>query len=394
MSTSIFRNITSFKNFKKPNTFLYYFPILGQSQAGGFQTAPSLTTTGSDYVKTLTSGPIDVSLSGSLINSVEGDTFSDTNGGGTSSNVETIATSFGQQLRAFRGSIPADFYVVSVHARGGETIQALAKGGSTARYEEITASVQNVKNICDTLRYNLIVHPIFLHGGTGDNVGTTYKDKLLNLYTDFNDDIKGITGQQDLYLFTHQQRIIGSPDYGIQQYEASVTQSNIVVVGPEYPLLLGLGGGISYQGDMVHWRNHGTRYMGQMWSQAVYSKLFGSGYGPLELIPTSHSVDSGKLVIPINNVEGELSINSKGGIQVSSGSNLITTQSLSGSNLVIEFNTPLSGPHVFSVSTGLTVSGSIKSISSFTSSFLDSSSVPYPLDKYMVRAIYSVSSSL
>src|ERR1700749_4717110 len=85
-------------------TTLYYFPILAQSQGGGYNASPALTTVANSNVKTLTNGPIDVNTSGSLIDSVEGDTFSDTGGPAPTPDVETIATSFAQQLRLFAGS--------------------------------------------------------------------------------------------------------------------------------------------------------------------------------------------------------------------------------------------------------------------------------------------------
>lgn len=383
--TSIMQNSTI------PAT-LYYFPILGQSQAGGFNTDPSLTTSSMSNVYTLTNGPIDASISGSLVLSLEGDDFTDTNGGGPSPDAETIATSFAQQLKTFRND-ETDIYVVSVHARGGETIQALSKGGSTGRYEQITASVQNVKTICDNLGYTLITHPIFFHGGTGDNVGDTYKNKVLKLHRDFQTDIAAITGQSDVYMFTHQQRIIGSPDYGKQQYEASVSESKIVVVGPEYPLLLGLGGGVTYQGDLVHITNHGTRYLAGIWAQSVYNKLFGSGYRPLEFSPTSSFtlLDSNELVIPISNsFNDNILLSGSGSLEIYSGSTrLYPSITSSENNLILDFRPAQIGTVNMTFNTGLSASGSLRSVSPNTSYFLNSSSQNYSLDKYIVRATYT-----
>jgi len=375
---------------------IYYFPILGQSQAGGYNNSPSITNTSASYVYTLTNGPINSSPSGNFVGSIEGDTFTDTGGSPTSSNVETIATSFAQQLKTFRNKTNTDYYVVTVHASGGAALQDLAKGGFTKKYEQLTASVARVKTLADSIGYRLIVNPILFHGGNGDNIGTTYKAKILDLYDDFNTDLRAITSQSEMFLFTHQQRIIGSPDYGIQQYEASITQSNIVVVGPEYPLLLSLGGSVDYQGDQVHITNHGTRYLAMIWAQAAYYKLFQGGYEALELDISNAAVSgTNRIVIPVLNTLGSLVVTSSGGFELynaTTSTKMPITASVSSSTyIVLTMSSSLSGVNNLRFTTGLTASGSLKSISSNIPSFNNSAGNPYLLDKYMVRAGYSSS---
>lgn len=367
-------------------TVVYYFPILGQSQAGAYLASPALTTVSVENVQTLTNGPIDASTVGNLIPLVEGDNFTDTNGGGASPNVETIATSLLQQLKTYRNYKPSDIYVATVHARGGETIQALSKSGSTGRFEEIITTVNRLKTICDTNGYKLIANPIFFHGGTGDNAGGTYESKLIDLYNDFETDIKAITDQSDVYLFTHQQRVIGSPDYGIQQDSASLTEPNIIVVSPEYKT--------TYQGDNVHLTNHGTRYLAMQWSRAIYYQLFRSGFAPLRLDITGATFnDVDKITIPVINGVGNLVSTSNCGIQVynnDTSSVESSTTTVSGSSLIVTLTSPPSGLTSLTIRTAIPANGELKDSSNDTVSFLNASSAPYDIAKYMVRQQYDI----
>lgn len=384
---------------KRQRSVIYYFPVLGQSQAGAYNNAPALTTTTNPYVKTLTNGPIDVSTTGDLVPLVEGDTFDDTNGPAPTSNVETIATSTMQQLRIFRNSNPSDLYVCTVHARGGETIQNLSKGGSTGRYEEIISCINRLKVIADSRGAELVINPIFFHGGTGDNIGTAYEAKLLKLYTDFNADITAITAQKKVFLFTHQQRVVGTPDYGQQQVSASIKNPDIVFVAPEYPLLLSLGGGVAYQGDAIHITNHGTRYLAMHWAKAIWRKLFIGVYDAVGLNANATAITGPKqLTIPITGATGAIVTSSNCGIEVFSNTTsavLASSVTVSGTNLIIDFTAALPpiGLHSLEIRTGVAANGNLRDSESSTyiPSFNNSSASPYTLNKYMSRAAYTVS---
>jgi hypothetical protein len=371
----------------------YYFPILGQSQAGAYNSTPSLTVTPNSNIKTLTNGPIDVDTAGNLIDCIEGDTFSDTGGPAATPDVESIATSFAQQLRIWAGSNSLHRFGVTIHATGGTTLQQLSKG--TTRYNELIAAVTRIKTICNTNGWILRVHPILFHGGTGDNTTTTYKAKVLQLYTDLNTDINAIVNHTR-YIFTHQQRFIAaasrvpasSVDYGQQQYEAMLDNPNIVVVSPEYKTI--------YQGDGVHFTNHGERYIAMIWARAVYRKLFSTGFRPLELDVANFTFTSGKIIIPVLNASGSLVKTIDAGIEVFSTTTSATiagTVAINGSNLEFTPTVVPVGSHDLEIRTNVTANGELRDSAGvsdgLTTTFVDGSAVPYDLNKYLVRAIYT-----
>lgn len=368
-----------------PN-LLIHFVVLGQSQAGGYNNAPALTTVGDVDITTLTDGPVDVDVEGDLITCVEGDTFSATGGPAATPNIETIATSFAQQLKVFAGG---GRYCATVHATGGTTIQALSLGGSSGRFEEAIDAIARVKAIADTNGWTYNCHLIFFHGGTGDNVGDTYKNKVIALYDDFLAAVKPTyTGQDQVYMFTHQQRPIGTPDYGIQQYEASKDNPNIIVIGPEYTT--------TYQGDGIHITNHGTRYLAMLWSRAVNRKLFGSGFLPLELDIDNASFDgTDTITVPVLNAIGALSGTSNYGIEVFNNTTsavIASTATIDGGDINVTLGAVPVGEHDLTIRTGLTANGLLHDSSGAVDvpSFNNASAQPYDTDKYMVRAEYDV----
>lgn len=369
-----------------------HFVVIGQSQAGGYNNQPALTTSPVTGVRTLTSGPLDPNVAGSLVALVEGDTFSDTNGPAATANVETIATSMAQQLKTWRGGE----YLVTVHAKGGTTIQELSEGGSSGQYEEAIQAIARVKTLVEAEGKVYNCHLIFFHGGTG---GTGYEAAVEAMYANFLADVKPTyTTQANVYMFTHQQRPIGSPDYGIAQYNASKDVPNIIMVGPEYALSIAdfTAVGVAYQGDAVHLTAHGTRYLGMLWARAINKTLTSPAFEPLEL-DIANAVYNGtnKITVPILNGVGAISKTSNAGIEVYSNTTaaiLASTTAVVGTDLEITLTTQPLGQHSLTIRTGLTANGALKDSSASVDipSFNGSTGSPYNLDKYMVRALYNI----
>lgn len=367
---------------------LVYLPILGQSQAGGYNASPALTTGSVSNVYTLTSGPIDCNPAGNLIALVEGDTFSDTliggGGPGATANVETIATSMCQQLNTYTNDVHFK-YASTIHATGGTTIQQLMNGGGSGQYEELIVCTARMKTLADANGWAFNTHLVFFHGATGDNVTTTYKAKLQQLYTDWVASIASYTTQTNKYLFTHQQRPAGTPDYGQQQFEQSLTNTSIVVVSPEYKA--------AYQGDAIHLTNHGERYMAMNWARAINKKLT-SSFVPMQLDITNATVNAAGTVItvPFLGTTGTISGTTNLGTQLFSSTTsaiIATTAAITSGNLVLTITAvdkmPI-GSHNLLIRTGVAANGEMHDSSTDTPAFNDTGGSPYVLQKYIVRA--------
>jgi hypothetical protein len=387
---------------------LLYMPILGQSQAGGYNASPALTTVADGVCKTLTAGPIKPNTStGVFINIVEGDTFSDTGGPAATPNVETMATGAAQQLKQYLisdNSIPnsGNFRTAAtVHAFGNRAIQDLMKGGNTGCYEELVAAVVQVKALCDTNGWQLIVYPFLFHGGNGDNVTTTYQAKVEKLYQDLVTDLMPSLSQNELTLYCIQQRLVGTPDFGTQIYAATVANPNIKIASAQYP--------VKEQGDAIHLTNYAERHLGMFAARAIYREIK-EGYRHLDLDVNNASFNRTTMELRIPVLNGKygaagLQIVATGDIQVISNT---TSQTISVSvapevidethaNLVLTFPSTIVGQHNLTLKTAITstMNGSLASPHIRDSSndfdpvaFVDENAAPYVMDKFLVRGTW------
>ena len=286
---------------------LIHLVIIGQSQAGGYQATPALTTTPDTDVLTLTDGPLDCNTStGEFISCVEGDDYDN---GGSSSNVETMATALGQQLKAFIGDSNYKF-CITIHYHGGSSIQNLSSGGTNAAngYDGAIAAVGRVKTLADAEGWNYQTHMIFSHGGNGLNpYGTAFASLVSDWRTDISSDYSGTS-----YVFCDQQRVIGTPDYGTQLYSESIANKLVLLARQDQ---------VEIQGDGIHITNHGTRHLAMYYAKGIYETLFGSGFTPLTIDAASATFDgTDKLVFPILGATGTIAIDSNPDIEVEGGS--------------------------------------------------------------------------
>jgi hypothetical protein len=133
---------------------------------------------------------------------------------------------------------------------------------------------------------------IFLTHGESDAGEATYGDQMFQLWTDYNADIKAVTGQtESIPLFTSQQHgiymyALGNAPRNIDtstrlQWTASVDHPEaIVCVGPKYQY--------PYFSDYLHLVPLGYELMGEKYAQAYYQHVVeGRPWKPLAPLPAT-----------------------------------------------------------------------------------------------------------
>jgi hypothetical protein len=144
---------------------------------------------------------------------------------------------------------------------------------------------------------------IFLTHGETDAGSGTYENDMLQLWTDYNADLKAITGQtQSIPLFTNQQHgaymyMAGQPPANInpstlQQWKAGVDHPEaIVCVGPKYQY--------PYYTDFLHLVPLGYELMGEKYGQAYFQHVVrGIPWQPLQ--PLGNTVARNGRVITLD----------------------------------------------------------------------------------------------
>lgn len=362
-------------------TKLVHLVIIGQSQAGGYNSVPSLSSSTNKRALTLTDGVLDANtLTGDLIMLQEGDTYDN---GGSSTNVETMATSLAQQLASYVSDTTYRF-VVTIHYEGGTTIQQLSSGGAAADngYDAAIESVSRVSTIAADSGYVYSCHLLWNHGGSGVN---DYGSAFASLVSDFRTDIQPYyTGTS--YVWCDQMRVIGSPDYGIQLYEQSLLLDNVKVLLPRK-------GVVAYQGDGVHLTNHGTRNLAMYYATAIYDDLFlTNSHNPLIIDQDNitYNPSDSTFTVPLLHYTG--SIVGSGDFNtivydVTNSQAIVGSWSVSGSNILFKAasNIPI-GTVDLEFRTGQGTGFLRDSRQNTNIVFNDGSSSPYTTYKYIVRA--------
>jgi len=216
---------------------------------------------------------------------------------------ESPHTAMSAQLTALakdKGGL-ADF--VTVHTVVGESGQGMsiinkaaqevvnADGTTTGRaYAASLFEVQAIKRLAEAQGKTYGVGAIFLTHGETDAGSPTYENDMLQLWTDYNADIKAITGQtQSITLFTSQQHGIYMYAPGqaasninpstLQQWKAGVDHPEaIVTTGPKYQY--------PYFSDYLHLVPLGYELMGEKYAEVYYEHvLLGHPWQPLQPLP-------------------------------------------------------------------------------------------------------------
>lgn len=209
---------------------------------------------------------------------------------------ESPHTAMGAQITALAqaGGL-SDF--VTVHTVVGESGQAMSVIDKTATemvngtqttgraYAATLFEVQAIKRLAGDKTYG--VGAIFLTHGESDAGNANYENAMLQLWADYNADLRAITGQSEpIPLFTSQQHGIfmyaaGDAPRNIDrstlfQWRAALNHPDeIVCTGPKYQY--------PYDPDFLHLQPLGYELMGEKYAQIFYSHVVnGQRWQPLQ----------------------------------------------------------------------------------------------------------------
>jgi hypothetical protein len=225
---------------------------------------------------------------------------------------ESPHTAMGAQLTALakEGGL-SDF--VSIHTVVGESGQAMSVIDKTATevvngaqttgraYAASLFEVQAIRRLVSSKTYG--VGAIFLTHGESDAGNPNYENDMLQLWSDYNADLRAITGQAEpIPLFTSQQH--GIYLYAAGQEPRSIDTSTllqwragldhpgeIVCTGPKYQY--------PYDADFLHLQPLGYELMGEKYAEIFYSHvLLGQLWQPLQ--PLQNTVTRNGRVITVD----------------------------------------------------------------------------------------------
>ncbi len=157
--------------------------------------------------------------------------------------------------------------LVSCHGIGGTAYAGLKKG--TGAFTSGLAQVRDAKAIATAALESYVVRVVTNVHGESDHVAMnpTYAQDLAEWQSDYENDVKALTGQSEPIPMLHTQMSswtkYGQPTSSIplQQLEASVASNGkIVLVGPKY--------NVQYAPDGVHLTAAGYRHMGEYYAKA------------------------------------------------------------------------------------------------------------------------------
>jgi hypothetical protein len=180
------------------------------------------------------------------------------------------------------------------NAFGGASIQTLSKG--SVYYAGIIKDITKAKSILDLKGFTYKVGCVFwLQGESNGDTILVYKTALNKLISDFNIDIKAITGQiEDIKLVTYQTASTSNCNSAISQFECAMENPNIILGTPCYNW---------EKSDGLHLTNLGSRKIGNAMGGRYYRYLNNISYRPFRPIAVLIDGDSIKLTFNRSLVE-------------------------------------------------------------------------------------------
>jgi lysophospholipase L1-like esterase len=206
----------------------------------------------------------------------------------------------GNQITSIVKSTGGADYITAhtVVGEAGQGYVAIKKGatdtGSVGRaFAASMFEVQAINRLAKAAGKTYGVGAITLIHGETDNGSATYENDIRQLWSDYNKDIKAITGQTNkIPMLVIQQHSYpsnsGSTAVGtLAQWKAGVDYpGDIVCIGPNYQRY--------YGGDQVHSNADGYRQMGEKFGQVYHERVvLGNDWKPLQ--PTS-ATKSGSVI--------------------------------------------------------------------------------------------------
>ncbi len=211
---------------------------------------------------------------------------------------ETPHTAMANQITALVKAAGGKDYITA-HSVVGETGQGydMIKKGATVSattghsFAAGLFEVQAINRLAKAAGKTYGVGGITLVHGENDFNNQSYESCIRQLWTDYNKDIKAITGQtQSIPLFVVQQHSYTSTGTAVStlaQWKAGVDYPNdIICIGPTYQR--------TYGGDHIHLTASSYQQLGEKFGQVYYERVVkGNNWRPLE--PTSIT-KSGKVI--------------------------------------------------------------------------------------------------
>ncbi len=184
--------------------------------------------------------------------------------------VETFESAFANEISSLAGAAKHDL-LISGHGIGGQPYSAIKKGGTQAAYANGMAQLAAGHTISAGLAKTYVVRAVTnVHGEADHNANNAlYKDNLLEFQSDYETDVKAVTGQQEsVPMFITQisswTRLGSDKVHDIidgQMLAAHLAApGKIILVGPKYHY--------PYFTDGVHLTNVGYDHMGEDYAKA------------------------------------------------------------------------------------------------------------------------------
>ncbi|MBN46209.1 MAG: hypothetical protein CMH23_07015 [Methylophaga sp.] len=181
-------------------------------------------------------------------------------------------------------------YLWSGHGKGGAGYSVIKKG--TQAYANSIKCVQRGKALAESLGMAYKVVALLNEHGESDAQNANYLSNLNEWVSDYNEDIKAITGQtEDVLMYISQQQswslggVYDTSESVIAQLEFHEQNQIGFLVAPKYFLPhdnAGTGDGSANDGDGIHLSAYGVRTMAE-----YYAKAFKAGAAWSPLRPSS-----------------------------------------------------------------------------------------------------------
>lgn len=263
--------------------------IIGQSLAAGGGSGTTSISTSQPYANKMFTGgilrPSNISGYTALIES-----------GGK----ETIASGFANQIAAWqRAVITGDAsrdLLMTDWAEDGQGYSVLKKGGSGSQYASSIACVTAANGNLPAGKSRINVGATLCVHGEADSSNFNYNNNLLEWQSDYESDIRAITGQTGvipMLISQFQSDYIGKG----QMLDAAISQpSRIFLVGPKYFLA---------HSDSLHLESAAYITLGEHYAKAYWQTVvLGQPWSPLR--PTSYSRNAGVITLTYTGKVGNL----------------------------------------------------------------------------------------
>jgi hypothetical protein len=192
--------------------------------------------------------------------------------------------------------------LVSQHGIGGQPYSAIKKGGTTACYANGMAQLKAGHDLAVAAGKSYVVRAVSNVHGESDHVAmnTAYEANLLEWQSDYETDVKAVTGQAEHVPMLHSQisswtrfNSTTSQIPGAQLAAHVDSAGKVVLVGAKYHL--------PYVADGVHLTNEGYRHMGEDYAK-VYRRVIleGKAWEPVrpKTVTRAGAVVTVKMFVP------------------------------------------------------------------------------------------------